>query len=174
MHKKEYLTAFNRIMTTSLMMLLLYTRATPRIYSRNSLFVLGIYIDGTACDIGGVARDMFSAFWEVAYVWAFDGGNVLAPTIHPHIVMANLSCVGYYHISWLYFLWICTNPLKFPFRCKLLKGRGVEIPNSFLIESFMDYVSTLEGTRLHKALKSTHFSGEEQSEHTQQVWVQLQ
>lgn len=101
------------------------------------------YIDGRASDIGGVAHDniMFSAFWEVAYIRGFDGGNVLAPAIHD-----NLSCIGYYHISWLYFL-----PIRLSI-VSCLKGPGVEIPDSFILESFMDHVSILEGSRLHNTL----------------------
>ena len=122
------------------------------------------YIDGRACDIGGVARDMFSAFWEVAYIQAFDGGNVLTRAIHPHMdvaiypVLGTIISHGYISSGFL------PIRLSFPTVVSCLKGPGVEMPDSFLLESFMDYVSTLEGTRLHNALKSAHFSGEEQSD----------
>ncbi len=33
---------------------------------------------------GGVTRDVFSAFWESAYLEKFDGGGVLTPAMSPH------------------------------------------------------------------------------------------
>ena len=37
------------------------------------------FLDEKALDIGGVSRDMFSAFWVDAYIRAFDGCNSLVP-----------------------------------------------------------------------------------------------
>ena len=122
------------------------------------------YIDGRACDIGGVARDMFSAFWEVAYVRVFDGGDVVSPAIHPHMDMAiypvldTIISHGYISCGFL------PIRLSFPTLLSCLKGPCVQMPDSLLLESFLDYVSTLEGTRLHKALNSKKFNDEEQSD----------
>ena len=52
------------------------------------------YIDRRVCDIGGVAH-MFSAFWEVAYIRAFEGGIVLSCNSFSYGYYDNLSCIGY-------------------------------------------------------------------------------
>lgn len=38
-----------------------------------------------ALDAGGVTRDMYSAFWEVAFQELFDGGSLLSPATHSDI-----------------------------------------------------------------------------------------
>ena len=89
---------------------------------------------------------------------------MLTPAIHPHMDMAiypvlgTIISHGYISSGFL--------PIRLSFHTVLscLKGPGVEMTDFFLLESFMDYVSTLEGTKLHSVFKSTHFSGEEQSD----------
>ena len=36
-----------------------------------------------AIDHGGVQREMFSAFWEQAYLQLFEGATILTPLIYP-------------------------------------------------------------------------------------------
>jgi hypothetical protein len=45
-------------------------------------------------DFGGVAQDMFSAFWECAYTAVFDGSSTLVPQVHPHIDMSVYPVLG--------------------------------------------------------------------------------
>ena len=40
-----------------------------------------------AIDVGGVARDMFTSFWERAYIDIFDGGSLLTPAVHHQVDM---------------------------------------------------------------------------------------
>ena len=47
-----------------------------------------------AIDFGGVARDMFSAFFEEAYKVHFDGASLLAPVVHPTVNMQHLPLLG--------------------------------------------------------------------------------
>ncbi len=37
---------------------------------------------------------MLRAFWDEAYVHAFDGGSILVPTIHPHMDMELFPVLG--------------------------------------------------------------------------------
>ena len=39
------------------------------------------YANEKAVDTGGVCRDMLSAFWQEAFATAFDGRNVVVPSI---------------------------------------------------------------------------------------------
>ena len=122
------------------------------------------YTDGRALDVGGVARDMFSAFWEIAYLQAFDGGNVLIPAIHPHMnvalfpVLGTIISHGYISCGFL--------PIRisFPVLASCLKGPDTPIPDLVVLECFMDYVSTTESVVLQKALKSQKLVGKEQTD----------
>ena len=52
------------------------------------------YVDERAVDTGGVCRDMYSYFWEKAYVRHFDGEKLLDPAIHPNTDMAAFTNLG--------------------------------------------------------------------------------
>ena len=47
-----------------------------------------------AVDTGGVARDMFSAFFDEVYNKMFDGASLLVPALLPHIDMDNWPLLG--------------------------------------------------------------------------------
>ena len=61
------------------------------------------YLNEKALDDGGVTRDLFSAFWEEAYVEYFDGpsSNQLTPSIFPsvdlssYVVLGSIMVLGY-------------------------------------------------------------------------------
>ena len=59
------------------------------------------YMDKRAINTGGVSRDMFSSFWEHAYIAAFDGGNLLVPAMHPGTDMAKLPVFGGHNVPWI-------------------------------------------------------------------------
>ena len=43
------------------------------------------FTDEIAVDVGGVTRDLLSAFWEEAYWRFFDGSALVRPVLHPHM-----------------------------------------------------------------------------------------
>ena len=45
-------------------------------------------------DLGGVYRDMLSAFWDAAYSTLLDGAGVLTPVLHPQVNLRSLSVLG--------------------------------------------------------------------------------
>ena len=47
-----------------------------------------------AIDVGGVFRDMLSAFWDEAYRILFDGGCLLTPVLHPQMDLAVFPILG--------------------------------------------------------------------------------
>ena len=122
------------------------------------------YLDGKAVDIGGVQRDMFSAFWERAYIRSFDGGNVLAPAVHPHVDMAVYPLLGTVLSHGYISCGFLPIRIAFPVIASCLKGPSIQFPDSILIQSFLDYVSTLEGTKLHHALQSREFTLDQQAD----------
>ena len=121
------------------------------------------YMDEKAIDIGGVARDMFSTFWEVTYIRAFDGGNVLTPAIHPHMDMSVFPLLGTIISHGYISSGFLPIRVSFPTIAGCLKGPGLDLPESMLLSSFMDHVSTLDGTVLHNSLRSSVLSSQEQT-----------
>ena len=47
-----------------------------------------------AVDVGGVTREMYSAFWEKAYGTYFDGAGVVIPLLHAQIDVEAFSTLG--------------------------------------------------------------------------------
>ena len=78
---------------------------------------------------------------------------MLAPAIHSHTDMAIYPVLGTIISHGYISSGFLPIRLSFPTVVSCLKGPGFELPNSFLLESFMVYVSTLEGTRLQNALE---------------------
>ena len=52
------------------------------------------FVGERAVDLGGVTRDVFSAFFEEAYAKCFDGSSLLTPSDNPLIDSSTLSTVG--------------------------------------------------------------------------------
>lgn len=47
-----------------------------------------------AVDVGGVTREMYSAFWEKAYGTYFDGAGVVIPLLHAQMDIEAFSTLG--------------------------------------------------------------------------------
>ena len=43
---------------------------------------------------GGVSRDIFSAFWDKAYLKHFDGETLLVPAVHPNTELTTFPVLG--------------------------------------------------------------------------------
>ncbi|MCG8624697.1 MAG: hypothetical protein MJE68_22210 [Proteobacteria bacterium] len=70
----------------------MYTSELPQILQEYPFRIK--YRDEKAVDVGGVSRDMFSAFFEEAYTKLFDGGSLLAPAVLPRIDMSVWPVMG--------------------------------------------------------------------------------
>ena len=105
-----------------------------------------------AVDIGGVSRDMFSAFWDETYLQLFDGGSNLIPAIHSGIdikafpILGTILSHGYLTCGFL--------PIRiaFPVLAAIVFGPTIHIPANMVIDSFADFLSTYEGGFVSKAL----------------------
>ena len=115
-----------------------------------------MYVGEQAIDTGGVSRDMYSAFWDSAYINVFDGGNILVPAVHPGADMTNLPILG--AILSHGFLSSSFLPIRlaFPVIASVLLGLSVEVPDVIIMDSFVDFVSSYEGTILKEALQLSH------------------
>ena len=104
---------------------------------------------------------MFSALWDIAYLWAFDGGNSLTTAIHPHMdmsiyaVLGSIISHGYLSTGFL------PIQIAFPVLVACLKGPDTTIKDNILLDSFMDYVSSYEESVLRNALNSHMITDED-------------
>ncbi len=70
------------------------------LYSKSRDIVLSEYpfrtrfIGELAIDVGGVTRDVFSAFFEEAYAKCFDGSSLLTPSDNPFIESSTMLTLG--------------------------------------------------------------------------------
>ena len=129
----------------------------------NVEFPLRIAFEGEkGLGIGGVYRDMLSAFWADSYNFFFDGGNSLTPALHPQINFAVLPLLG--KILSHGYLASGFLPLKitFPTLAALLIPNS-EINDQILIDALLSNVSIVVAKILNKALKiSAEFSDDQQ------------
>ena len=111
--------------------------------------------DEQAVDTGGVAKDMFSGFWELAYTKDMDGGSTYVPMVHPHTKLFRYKILGAILAHGFMSSGFIPIRLSFPVLAFTLLGCDVEIPPSIVVDSFIDYVSDYDGSLFHDALKAS-------------------
>lgn len=106
-------------------------------------------------DVGGVSRDMFSAFWEDMYLKMFDGGSILAPIVHPGTNMSIYPLLGTVLSHGFMSCGFMPIRIAFPVLARVLYGPSVDILEHILVDCFADYLSTYENAAVSKALSLT-------------------
>lgn len=95
-------------------------------------------------DAGGVARDMFSSFYESAYERLFDGSSLFCPVVHPDVDATCLSIVGFVISHGYVVVGILPTRIAFPCLAQSLLGSEISFSDDILFESFMDSISAHE------------------------------
>ncbi len=102
-----------------------------------------------ALDVGGVCRDMFSAFWEAACnEERFNGNNHLIPAVHPQVqmhmfgVMGTILSHGYLTCGFL------PSRLALPVIVLGLLGPTTAVGDGILLQAFLHYISSYEHEEL--------------------------
>ena len=106
----------------------------------------------SAIDGGGVCRDLFSAFWEEAYLKFFDGSSLLSPAMHASVDMSSLPLLG--KILSHGFL-VCGHiPIRvvFPVLACVLLGPNVDIPQRILAQMFAESLCLHEASIIKEAI----------------------
>lgn len=106
-----------------------------------------------ALDIGGVSRDMFSAFFEEMYIKLFDGSSLLTPIdyakfkVSPYPILGTIMSHAYLVAGVL--------PVKiaFPTLCAMLLNNADLIPDDVMISSFVDSLNNFEASIVSAALQ---------------------
>lgn len=111
-----------------------------------------------AVDTGGVSRDLFSAFWEAAYLKHFDGETLLVPAVHPNTEVTTFSVLGTVLSHGFMVSGFLPIRIAFPSLAAVLLGTDVVIPDAILIESLVDYIACHESELLRKAVTESSFS----------------
>lgn len=112
------------------------------------------YLNERAVDTGGVCRDMFSGFWEEAYVKHFDGDRLLVPAINANCEMAKFPILGAILAHGFFACNFLPMRLGFPMIGSVLYGPNVQISDKMFLESLIDFVSVDDGCILHEATAS--------------------
>lgn len=123
------------------------------------------FVDEQAVDTGGVCRDMFSAFWEEAYVRLFDGEALLVPVLHPKADVADFSVLGIIISQGFMTTGFLPVRISFPCLAAVLCGTEIAIPDKILLESFMDFLALHESKKIKEAvLQTSSFSNQMKSD----------
>ena len=117
------------------------------------------YQNEQAIDTGGVARDMFSAFWELVYVQDMDGGSTYVPMMHPHTDLSHYNILGSIIAHGFMSTGFLPIRMSYPAIAFTLLGCDVEFPDSIIIDSFIDFTSTYESSIFQEALKASKRPG---------------
>jgi hypothetical protein len=111
-----------------------------------------------AVDFGGVGRDFFSAFWEEVYVKMFDGSALLAPASHAGIKMNDFAVLGRVLSHGYLCCGFLPTRIAFPVLACALLGPSVSLSTDIYVQSFSDYLSTVDYNTISHALKVDIFS----------------
>ena len=93
-----------------------------------------------AIDTGGVSRDMFSAFWEYAYLRQFDSGDFLVPASHPGVDMPTMVGLGTILSHGFLSCGYLPVRLAFPVLCFAVLGPMCQVPDQVVMDSFIDTI----------------------------------
>lgn len=109
------------------------------LYSVNTTvneFPLRVHFKGEkAIHVGGVFRDMLSAFWDEAYCTLFDGGCLLTPVLHLQMDLAVFPILGQILSHGYLSNGFLPIRIAFPTLVSLLLGPAVEVGDDLLTEA---------------------------------------
>ncbi len=110
------------------------------------------FIGEPAVDAGGVCREMYSCFWESAYLKHFDGETLLIPACRPGDDLSLLTTLGTIVSHGFLVSGILPIRVAFPVLASILYGPNIEISEQIILESFVDYIAVHEGSLLRTAI----------------------
>ena len=117
-----------------------------------------------AVDCGGVSKEMYSSFWEQAYLKLFDGDKVLTPLLHSSesdfnslgkVISHGYMVSGHLPVR-----------IALPTLMMMILGPLTRIPPDILIDAFLEFVSSNERLKIKSFLESsvTQYTNMETSE----------
>ena len=130
--------------------MMLYSEDAEKVLSE---YPLSIRFKGEmGVDLGGVTRDMFSAFFSSAYIRMFDGTSTLFPASHAGVDISNFRTFGTV-ISHAYLVGgVLPDRIAFPCLAAALLGPEIDIGPKILEEAFVSCLSSHEADVLRAAI----------------------
>jgi hypothetical protein len=109
-----------------------------------------------AVDLGGVTRDMFSAFFEVLYLKLFDGSSLFYPATNAAINIDDFRIIG----SILSHAYLVSGvlPDRIAFPCLVSVFLNKPVPVSVLVDTFIMSLCEHEMKIVNNALITSEFS----------------
>ena len=111
-----------------------------------------------AIDIGGVSREMLSAFFDALYTKYFDGSGLLYPVVNPHIKTYDLRLLGL--IMSVAYISTGVLPMRIAFPClssMLLPNPG-KLQCHIFIDALKNSVSIHDASVIEEALQRVHLN----------------
>ena len=105
-----------------------------------------------ALDLGGVSKDMFSAFFLAIYQMLFDGASLLQPCINVGTDIEAFRVLGAVFSHAYLCCGILPDRVAFPCLAAAFLGPGVKIPHALLQHYYLYSLSTYEGDALKNAM----------------------
>ena len=106
-----------------------------------------------AVDIGGVTRDMFSAFFDELYVRMFDGSTTLYPAVHASVDLTAFRVIGRVFSHAYLISGVFPDRIAFPCLAAVFLGPGVTIPDTVLHTCFLSSLCTHDASVMQEAFK---------------------
>lgn len=130
------------------------------LYQSNSDIVLEYplqmnYVNEQAVDLGGVSRDVMTAFWLHAYEKLFEGSLFFVPAVHPSTDFAKFEVLG----KILSHGYLCTGflPIRIalPTLIAMVLGPSVPITSQLFNQAFYEYLNEVDRSILNRAVQIT-------------------
>ena len=112
-------------------------------------------------DIGGVMKDMFSAFTYEAYIRHFDGSGLLYPAVHASTCMDTFSALGTVFSHCYLVSGVFPDRVAFPCLAVAFLGQSTQLSDPLLENYFLSCLSAHEAETVRDAMKCTGLEFEE-------------
>ncbi len=110
------------------------------------------FVGEQAVDIGGVSRDVMTAFWQEIYERMFDRSTLLVPVVNPSMDLAILPLIGKILSHGYLSTGFLPVQISLPTLIAMLFGPGIELDSHLLTESFLDFLSDVDRDVLRRAI----------------------
>ena len=110
------------------------------------------YKGEAAVDGGGVQRDMFSGFWQIAYKKLFEGSSLLTPMLHPQTDLTTFPILGSILSHGYLVAGILPVRIALPTLLCILLGPTTLVPQDILTDALLDFVTNDERRTIQNAI----------------------
>ena len=107
-----------------------------------------------AIDVGGVSRDMFSAFYGTVCSKFCDGVSLLYPVVNPHVKPSELKTLGLIFSCGYLLAGVLPVRIAFPTLAAILIPKSEDLPDHVMVDSFIGSLSAAVVESARKKVES--------------------